>query len=74
MTKKVLPDLFVSVVARGGLIEDVGVHLGEKEAINALNRAVAGDFDPEIDDARVFRVRTSASSGVSEDVYSYRPE
>lgn len=46
MTKKVLPDLFVSVVARGGLIEDVGVHLGEKEAINALNRAVAGGSSP----------------------------
>ena len=65
------PTLFVAVVARGGLIEDVSVHLGEREAINALNRVVVGDFEPEEDDARVFRVR---SSGVSKDVYSYRPE
>lgn len=66
----VLPVAFVAVVARGGIIEHTSVHTREQEATAALKRVVAGDFDPETDDARVFKVGPVAS----ENIYSYRPE
>lgn len=65
-----LPILFVAVVARGGIIERVSVHLREHVAVSVLDLAVASDFDPETDDARVFKVGPAGS----EDVYSYPSE
>lgn len=64
------PTLYVAVVARGGLVEYVTAHLREVEAVHTLGLAVGGDFDPEQDDARVFRI----GPGGSENIYSCQPE
>lgn len=70
MTQSALPILLVAIVARGGIIEQVSAHTGEQEATAALQAAVGGDFDPETDDARVFRIGPEGT----EEIYSYQPE
>lgn len=63
---------YVGVVVRNGIIDDVMLYSSEAECIDNFNDALEENFNPELDDARVFE-HVDLSNGDQEltEIYKY---